>query len=331
MPKRHLTQQQKNRISQHQERHRVNAEATSPDNHDNKNSGVSGRVITRRGQLYVAEDHQGRLIQCHLRRTAEAPVCGDEVIWQEIDATHGVILTLLPRRTILKRPSANGQEKLIAANIDQIVVVCAPVPELNTRLIDRYLVAAELLSITPIIVVNKHDLLRQEELATVTQQLQCYVEANYEVIYTSAQAHYHLDALTLSLQGLCSIFVGQSGVGKSTLLNEILGEQIASTGEVSTATNKGRHTTTAAHLYHLPDGGDIIDSPGVREFGLGDITESQLVQGFREFNQYLGNCQFRDCTHRSERGCAIRRAVDADKISQARYESYLKLREGDSR
>ena len=187
--------------------------------------------------------------------------------------------------------------------------------------------AAELSRITPIIVLNKIDLLSVDELQEQTERLAAYRQIGYQVITASAKQTHGLEPLHELARGHTNIFVGQSGVGKSSLLNSLLPQADARVGDVSEATNKGTHTTTTAVLYHLPDrSGNIIDSPGVREFGLWQIRPEDVAQGFREFGDYRAQCKFRDCLHRSEPGCAVREQVGQG-ISPQRYNSYLKLLE----
>jgi len=284
-----------------------------------------GRIIAHLGKRIIIEDEHGQQHRCSARRNLPALVCGDQIYWHYPDPKSCIIHELQPRKTLLARPDARGKQKIIAANIDQILIVCAPHPELNEGLLDRYLVAATLTGINPVIVLNKTDLLDQKTLAQYRQRLLVYQQLGYPIIYTSAHEDEAFNHLNACLHAKTSILVGQSGVGKSSLLNRLLPEVNARIGEVSDATGKGRHTTTTARLYHLPDSGSLIDSPGIREFGLWNVSPEQLAQGFPEFVARQGQCRFRDCKHRNEPGCAILAGVENDEISPLRHASYLRI------
>jgi len=284
-----------------------------------------GLVITNYGATVEVEDERGARHRCAFRQNLDILVSGDRVAWQPAQDQRGVVVALAPRTSVLSRPDFTGQMKAIAANIDQILVVTAAYPQLNEGLIDRYLIAAEAIGVKPVILVNKIDLLDEAALAELRQRLADYESIGYCVLYASTKREHGLDALQAQLAGKISVLVGQSGVGKSSLVKHILPDMDVRIGEVSDATGKGRHTTSAARLYHLPAGGKLIDSPGVREFGLWNITRDQAARGFIEFHEYLGQCKFSDCSHSHEPGCALRAAVDAGKISARRFESYHRI------
>lgn len=284
-----------------------------------------GLVIANYGATVELEDERGARHRCAFRQNLNVLVSGDRVAWQPAQDQRGVVVAVAPRTSVLSRPDFTGQMKAIAANIDQIIVVTAAHPPPNEGLIDRYLVAAEAIGVTPVILVNKIDLLSAGGRAQLRQRLADYEAIGYRVLYGSTKHEHGLDALQTQLAGKISVLVGQSGVGKSSLVKHMLPDTDVRIGEVSRTTGKGRHTTSTARLYHLPAGGSLIDSPGVREFGLWNITRDQASRGFVELHEYLGRCKFSDCSHSHEPGCALRAAVDTGKISARRFESYHRI------
>ncbi|MEZ8141522.1 ribosome biogenesis GTPase RsgA [Enterovibrio norvegicus FF-33] len=293
-------------------------------------SAREGVVITRFGQHADIEDLQtGAIQRCNLRRSIESLVTGDTVVWrpgvEALQGIAGVVEGVHERRSVLTRPDYYDGVKPVAANIDQVVIVSAILPELSTDIIDRYLIATEQVDFKPLIVINKIDLLDDEGLEMVRNILSLYHDIGYEVMMVSQKSGEGMVALKAKLADVTSIFVGQSGVGKSSLVNVLLPEVNAHTCEVSENSGLGQHTTTTARLYHFPNGGDLIDSPGVREFGLWHLEPEQVTQGFKEFGDYLGGCKFRDCKHKDDPGCLIREAVEEGKISIERFESYHKI------
>lgn len=215
----------------------------------------------------------------------------------------------------------------MASNIDQIIIVSAVLPTLSLNIIDRYLVICENAQIPALIVLNKIDLLSEQERAEVKKQLAIYEKIGYETLCLSADTGENMPALHRYLAKGTSIFVGQSGVGKSSLINQLLPEVNALTGSISDVSGLGQHTTTASRLYHLEQGGNLIDSPGIREFGLWHLEPEQITQGYREFQSVLGTCKFRDCKHKDDPECALRAAVEQGKIDAVRFENYHRLLE----
>ena len=266
------------------------------------------------------EDNNGN-VRCHLRANLGNLVTGDRVIWREGKPT-GVVVARLPRHSELSRPDMHGQLRPIAANIDYIVLVIAPLPEPHANLIDRYLVAAESVQIEPLILLNKTDLLNDDNRAAIDDLLSTYTDIGYRVLKASTKDQHGLDELKQAVKDRTSVFVGQSGVGKSSLINALLPGVDLRVGELSQGLAKGTHTTTTAQLFHFPDGGDIVDSPGIREFGLWHMEREQVLQGFVEFRPFLGHCKFRDCQHRGEPGCALLEALEQGRISQRRLDSF---------
>ena len=284
-----------------------------------------GRIITRYGAQVDVENDEHTVYRCLFRRNLPSPVCGDRVVWQAGKNQTGVVVAVEDRQSLLERPDADNQIKPVAANIDQILVVAAPPPALDIDLINSYLVAAEKTGISPILVINKIDLLKKDSLKKLQKRLKPYESIPYTVIYASCETSHGLDDLVKSLQSKTSILVGQSGVGKSSLIQKLLPDEELKVGELSESSGLGRHTTTATRLYHFPAGGELIDSPGVRSFRLGHVSRTQLTEGFIEFRPYLGQCKFSDCRHKVEPECAIREAVETGNISQERYDGYQRL------
>jgi ribosome biogenesis GTPase len=206
--------------------------------------------------------------------------------------------------------------------------VSAILPELSLNIIDRYLVACETLEIEPLIVLNKIDLLDEEGRKFVEEAMDIYRHIGYRVLMVSSHSQEGIAELQNALTDRISIFAGQSGVGKSSLLNALLPElNPILVGAVSDNSGLGQHTTTAARLYHFPQGGDIIDSPGIREFGLWHLDPEQVTLGFIEFRKYLGGCKFRDCKHDNDPGCALREAAENGEIAEERYDNYHRILE----
>jgi ribosome biogenesis GTPase len=288
-----------------------------------------GLVISHFGQQLDIEaldgNTKGQLFRCFQRSNLEPLVTGDEVIWQAGEPM-GVVVAGLPRRSVLKRPSKSGELKPVAANIDLIIIVIASQPEPHFNLIDRYLVAAELTGIKPLLLLNKADLLDVNNSSGLLDMLALYKSIGYETLLVSSKSHEGLDELINLLADKTSVFVGQSGVGKSALVNALLPGIDTLEGTLSEAEGKGRHTTTSARLFHFSKGGNLIDSPGIREFGLWHIDPGQLLEAFVEFRPYLGMCRFRDCQHEAEPDCKLLAAAKEKVIDPRRIHSYQMIR-----
>jgi ribosome biogenesis GTPase len=290
--------------------------------------GRNGLVLVNYGKSMLVEDDTGCLYRCVVRRKLRHIVSGDRVAWESVGTQEGIINAVEPRRTVLQRADSANRTRALAANIDQILIVAAPQPAHDAFLIDRYLVAAELAGATPLVIVNKSDLLDPGMAGVPTDDLRGYADIGYDILLMSARENTGIDKLAQALVNRTSILVGQSGVGKSSLIKRLLPERDIQIGKLSDASGQGRHTTTATTLYHLPQGGDLIDSPGVRDFRLGESTLADLARGFREFRPYLGLCRFQDCRHLSEPGCAVKAAMRRGLISKRRLASYTQLASG---
>ncbi|MCU7845027.1 MAG: small ribosomal subunit biogenesis GTPase RsgA [Candidatus Thiodiazotropha sp. (ex Monitilora ramsayi)] len=327
MARRRLTKQQKNRIQaiQQKRRKRLDTRAESALAEAEDGESIEGQVIIRHGATLVVEDGAGELIQCQTRQNIGDPVCGDRVILEMTGSASGVVTALLPRESVLSRPDFSGREKPLAANLTQLVIVLAPRPEPSGYLLDQYLVTAETIQVKPIIAINKTDLLEGGAAEEFYSSLAHYDGIGYPIVRISAKLDHGLDALIDKLQGETSILVGQSGVGKSSLINSLLPNHDVETGRLSQATGLGCHTTSAATLYHLAQGGELIDSPGVRSFRLSDLSREEIEHGFPEFRPFLGECRFHNCTHEHEPDCAILTAMNEGKISLLRLENFQRL------
>ena len=326
---RRLTDQQRARIARIQEDRRSRIEARTLADLAGTAPGVAltGRVVVRHGQNLWVADATGALHHCLFRQNLGEVVCGDRVVWQPT-GSGGVVTARLERTSTLSRPDYAGRAKALAANVTQVVVVVAARPEPNEYLVDQYLVAAELIGVAALIALNKIDLVEGADREALLARFAPYPAVGYPLVTVSAKRTQGLAPLTEQLHNHTSILVGQSGVGKSSLVNALLPDREAQTGRLSETTGHGRHTTSAATLYHLPGGGELIDSPGVRSFRLGRLDRAQLEQGFRELRPYVGRCQFRDCSHAHEPGCAVREAVDAGNIDPGRLANFLHMAEG---
>ena len=292
---------------------------------------TDGRVISRFGKQAIVETSDAQRVQhkCYIRRTIKSVVCGDNVVFRpsitEEDRDRGIIEIVVDRKSTLSRPDYYDGVKPIAANIDQIIVVSSIAPALSTHIIDRYLVACEHAKIEPVLVINKVELLDDSELKQVQNELAIYTQIGYRVVMASCVTQEGLDELSAVLKDKVNVLVGQSGVGKSSLINQLLPDSQEVVGEISGNSGLGQHTTTAAKLIPFSLGGELIDSPGVREFGLWHLPVEEITQGFIEFRNYLGGCKFSDCKHKTDPGCLIREAVENRTIDALRYQSYLKI------
>ena len=285
---------------------------------------TEGIIRAAFGRHYEVELPDGQLITGFPRGKKSPYACGDHVALEIASADQAQITKHLERTSLLYRSDAY-REKLIAANATQIVLVVATEPSFTDDLLARTLVAAEVEGLRTLIVLNKCDL--TTHLATARERLAVLAKLGYRVIELSALDD--ASALYSYLAGEISVLVGQSGMGKSTLTNALIPEADAATREVSEALDSGKHTTTHARLYNLPQdkapGGKLIDCPGLQEFGLSHLTFGQIEEGFIDFRPHSGNCRFRDCRHQNEPDCAIKAAVDSGQINPRRYELFQRI------
>lgn len=324
-----LTHQQKRQVSDNRSRRIANTKSNNDLDDMQLDEQQAGKVIGRFGKHADVEDNNGVIHRCHIRRNIVSVVCGDDVLFRPgkdvISTVAGVIEVVKDRKTVLTRPDYYDGVKPVAANIDQIIIVSSVIPSLSLNIIDRYLVASEDVAITPVILLNKVELLSEQERLQVEEQLDIYRKIGYQIVYTSCMTLTGLDELSACLRDKTSVFVGQSGVGKSSLINMLLPDAHEAIGDISDNSGLGQHTTTAAKLLHFEQGGSLIDSPGVREFALWHLPVERLTYGFKEFRDYLGGCKFRDCKHGNDPGCIIREAVEKGEISSQRFDNYHKI------
>ncbi|MDX5335327.1 MAG: small ribosomal subunit biogenesis GTPase RsgA [Marinobacter sp.] len=290
-----------------------------------------GLVIAHYGQQLDIEalegDDTGRVFRCFVRANIDNLVTGDRVVWRPGKSETGVIVARCERNNLLQRPDNFGALKPVAANIDHIILVIAPEPEPHNNLIDRYLVASESSDIPAVILLNKTDLITDQNRAQIDALLGRYEALGYQVERTSATACAGQPAPEVEalVRDQTSVFVGQSGVGKSSIIQTLLPDELLRVGAVSESTGKGVHTTTTAKLFHLPGGGDLIDSPGIREFGLWHMTPQEVEYGFREIRPLIGLCKFRNCRHMGDPGCALDAAAEAGTVSKERLQSFHRI------
>jgi len=299
-----------------------------------------GRVLSVHGLASTVQEQDGRLYQCATRRLLKTlstdqrhvVAVGDRVLFRAVESAdgatrEGIIERVEPRRGSICRTS-RGRQQIIVANVDQVLIITsAAEPRLKPNLIDRLLVTADKSRIRPVICINKIDLI---DPAVLQPLVGVYSQMGYEVILTSARIGFGVERFRRVLVGCQSVVAGQSGVGKSSLLNQVdpsLGLRVAA---VSTETEKGRHTTSTARLLPLACGGYVVDTPGIRQFQLWDVIPQEVAGYFRDLRPYIVHCRFPDCTHTHEADCAVKDAVADGRLDERRYESYCHLVAGDA-
>ena len=280
---------------------------------------LRGLIVAAYGRHYLAELPGGEILECVPRGKKSDVACGDTVEIVRTSADQAVIDSIVPRSTLLYRSDAFKQ-KIIAANVTQIIVVVATEPSFNDELLARCLIAAHDQKLDTLIVLNKCDL---PQIAAARAQLAPYGKIGYRVLELSAKQD--VAPLLPYLQGHTSVLVGQSGMGKSTLINALIPDALAATREISTVLDSGKHTTTHARLYHLNANSNLIDCPGVQLFGLHHLDFAAIERSFPEFLPFLGQCRFANCSHSHEPDCAIRKATDEGKIDLRRLKLFQQI------
>jgi len=301
---------------------------------DVHSTSIRGRVLSVHGLSSVVQGDDGREFRCAVRGLLKdistdlrhVVVAGD-IVWIRPEATgDSLIERIEPRRRILSRTS-KGRQQILVANVDQLVIVtCAAEPTLKPNLIDRFLVEAERMRIEPIVCINKVDLIDPADLQPFAG---VYGQMGYRVLLVSASTGQGMDLLRRLLANKQSVVAGQSGVGKSSLLNAVEPELALKVGEVSSENQKGKHTTTVARLIPLAIGGYVVDTPGIRQFQLWDVVPEEVAGLYRDIRPYVSRCRFPNCSHTHEAACAVKDAVADNRLDARRYESYCHLRAGD--
>ena len=282
----------------------------------------TGLVVARFRRHALVEDPAGDVYDCQILGRRLRPVVGDNVEWRRDRDGSCIVQAVRSRNSTLQRLNSRGRPEVVAANLSQLIVVLAPHPEPDWFLLDRYLCAAELAGLKAAIVFNKMDLVEN-----APDTLDVYRNIGYRVVLTSAVDKTGLGELEQLFGAERSALIGQSGVGKSSLFNELLGEAVQRVGRLSGRLLQGRHTTTTSVLHRHPDGGEIIDSPGVRNYAPHIDRPADVQLGFREFVARRDQCRFDDCTHRAEPDCAVKAALKEGIIDGGRYGNYNRLYE----
>jgi len=293
---------------------------------DSRTHSAAGpaRVVATFGRRFTLALPDGREVSARVKGRRLHPVCGDLVDAEPLEHDpEWVIVAIRPRRNELTRPNLRGRVEVLAANLDAIVVVTADLPPPDWFIVDRYLCAAELMGVVSAVAFNKIDL--GELHPASARALEEYREAGYVILHTSAREGLGVDALLDFLAGRRGILVGQSGVGKSSLVNRLVERSLLPTAEISEKRREGRHTTVSSVMVALPNGGAVIDSPGVRDYAPAVAEPAEVARGYREIAAAAPHCRFTDCRHLREPDCAVKERVEQGAISSRRYESYRRL------
>ncbi len=309
------------RLSQHQKKRIVDAQKAFVN--DNTNS-IDGLVISHHGGKISVELADGEQIESAAKSNLGSIVCGDRVVLEQSTTNNYRILAIKPRNNLLQRMDGFGHIKSVAANITQLVICIAVKPEPNLFLLDQYLLSAEQQNITPVILLNKIDLLlkKNEDPFGISK---IYGSIDYQIIPVSIKGRLGLDRLRSLFDDNISVLSGVSGVGKSSITAALLPQEEIKIAEISEVNEEGRHTTRTSRLYHLPNNGQLVDTPGVRGFNpLLDSTQ-QVSAGFKEVTRHSENCRFSNCRHLNEPQCAVIKAVADGQIAESRYQNFLRL------
>lgn len=283
---------------------------------------TEGRVVAGHGRRFVVETDTGARSLCLTSNRSLQVVCGDRVRISGDDTADPRILEVLPRTSLFSKTDNRGRSVPAAANLDLVLMVLAPLPAPELFLMDKYLASIESMDIAAGIALNKMDLVDEEDDGGLGRRLDYLGRLGYPVYRVSTLTGTGMEVLARSLVGKCSLLVGQSGVGKSSLLNALVPEARHRIDELSAATDEGRHTTTATTLHPFPGGGALLDSPGVRDLALAHREPESVAGLFRDFRAPASRCRFANCLHLQEPGCAVKAAVESGAIPESRYTSY---------
>ena len=282
--------------------------------------GVVVATFSRRMTVHLDD---GQVVQARIKGKKLKAVCADRVVLSPIENEEDwLIESILPRTNELSRPDNRGRREVLASNLDTVVVVAALRPKPDWFIVDRYIAAAENIGAEPIVVLNKIDLTHDQ---TDLEPLADYHQCDYPVVVTSASSGQGLDELASALTEQTTIIVGQSGVGKSSIINALVEDAEQKTAEISGSTGEGKHTTVNSVMLRMPDGACVIDSPGVRDFAPAINSVDEVIRGFREISQKGDECRFGNCRHLQEPDCAVKAAVETGDIAARRYDSFKRL------
>lgn len=315
MSKRRINKQQASRMKRLQDQ-RLEDHAS-----ETSKTSRKGLVLARFANRAEIEDETGQHFLCSIKPELRTLVCGDQVLFEPEGTNQGMVSSIFPRTSLLIR-NRFKEKKPVAANVTQLIITLAPKPAISWSLLDSYLIIAENMAIHPLIILNKTDLPCEDVTAILENS---YRPLGYDLLYMQKDNPDCLKNLSHALKDTVSIFVGQSGVGKSSLIAGLLPHETIATAPIAELAELGKHTTSNTRYYHLPEGGALIDSPGVRAFSLGDMQSTDIAQGYREFRPFIARCKFRNCTHHDSPGCAIVKAVQDGDIAVLRYENFLSL------
>lgn len=313
MARRKLSQQQKKRIQMAQD-----AVPTNSENH------IDGLVISHHGGAILVETSDAQLIECKVKSNLGVIVCGDRVICEDTGNHDFRVVAIRPRENLLQRVDGSGKTRSVAANLSQLMICLAVKPEPNLFLLDQYLLSAEQQKIRPVIVLNKIDLLSTPDHDAYKLK-SIYSPLGYTVIFTSAKFGQNFDQLKFLFDRQTTVLSGVSGVGKSSITRTLLPDIEIKIADISEANEEGRHTTRTSRLYHLPNNGHLIDTPGIRGFNPLVDASQRISTGFREISERAVHCRFGNCRHGNEPGCAVIHAVSDGEIVESRYQHYLKI------